>query len=79
MDDTRPNGHRGADLVRSDIGRAGVGPSRPVGGAGVARPGRPAPHRDRIPTLRQLAGLMVNGILMLPRNYRRGMFLDMLV
>lgn len=35
-------------------------------------------HRDRIPTLRQLASLVVNGILRLPQNYRRGMFLDIL-
>ena len=29
--------------------------------------------------MRQLAALVVNGMLMLPRNYRRGMFLDILV
>jgi hypothetical protein len=57
--------------------------SRRDGGGGVgARPSRVGPatpvHRDRIPTLRQLAGLVVNGILTLPRNYRRGMFLDIL-
>lgn len=51
-------------------------------GGGESRPGRigaAAPvHRDRIPTLRQLASLVVNGMLSLPRNYRRGMFLDIL-
>jgi hypothetical protein len=46
-------------------------------------PGRTEPatprSRQRIPTLRQLAALVVNGMLVLPRNYRRGMFLDILV
>lgn len=32
--------------------------------------------RQRIPSVRELAALVVNGILTLPRNYRRGMFLD---
>ena len=35
--------------------------------------------RQRIPTLRQLAALVVNGMLTLPRNYIRGMFLDITV
>ena len=35
--------------------------------------------RQRIPTLRQLAALVVNGMLTLPRNYFRGMFLDITV
>ena len=35
--------------------------------------------RQRVPTFRELAGLLVNGVLTLPRNYRRGMFLDMVV
>lgn len=43
-----------------------------------ARPGAERAHRDRIPTLRQLASLVVNGVLRLPLNYRRGMFLDIL-
>jgi hypothetical protein len=33
----------------------------------------------RIPTLRQLAGLLVDGVLTLPSNYRRGSYLDLLV
>lgn len=35
--------------------------------------------RPRVPSLKQLAELMVGGILRLPRNYRRGMFLDIFV
>ncbi|MBI1321194.1 MAG: hypothetical protein GC168_19895 [Candidatus Hydrogenedens sp.] len=35
--------------------------------------------RQRIPTMRQLALLVVNGILTLPGNYRRGMYLDIWV
>jgi len=48
-------------------------------------PGRqtePAPraaYRPRVPSLKQLAELMVGGILRLPRNYRRGMYLDIFV
>ena len=54
-------------------GRTQVGGAIP-GGGGAAEAGR-----QRIPTLRQLAALVVNGILTLPRNYRRGMFLDIWV
>lgn len=67
------------------------GPYRPEGsvpelgrrdGGGVARSSARGPaervHRDRIPTLKQLAALVVNGVLRLPLNYRRGMFLDIL-
>ncbi|CAK0775896.1 conserved hypothetical protein [uncultured Gammaproteobacteria bacterium] len=35
--------------------------------------------RQRIPSPRQLAALIINGLLNLPRNYRRGMFLDIWV
>lgn len=58
------------ELGRRDGGVAGR--SSRIGGAGDPV------HRDRIPTLKQLAALVVNGVLMLPRNYRRGMFLDVL-
>lgn len=34
--------------------------------------------RQRIPTLAQLAALISTGSLVLPRNYRRGMFLDIM-
>ena len=62
----------------------GIRPELP---SGRAVPGRAVPRgegvpgagRQRIPTLRQLAALVVNGILTLPRNYRRGMFLDIWV
>jgi hypothetical protein len=37
------------------------------------------PGRPRIPSPGQLAKLLINGILTLPRNYRRGMFLDIWV
>jgi len=40
------------------------------GGAGV---------KGRMPTLRQLAALLVGGVLRLPSGYRRGMFLDIVV
>ena len=35
--------------------------------------------RSRIPTVRELASLMINGILSLPPRYFRGMYLDVLV
>ncbi|CAK0775702.1 transposase [Azospirillaceae bacterium] len=52
-------------------------PDSPVGRVDSARPGQKL--RTRIPTLQQLASLLIDGILVLPRNYRRGMFLDILV
>jgi hypothetical protein len=36
-------------------------------------------HSGRVPTLKQLAALLVDGILTLPPYYRRGMYLDLLV
>ena len=59
---------------------------RPVGGpgdrlTGMPPAGSPPPRRgfrERIPTMAQLAALVVNGVLRLPRNYHRGMFLDIL-
>ena len=73
MDSIRRTGDRSND------------PIRPEGGGGVlpaARSGRVGevgtPGRQRIPSARQLASLLVNGILTLPRNYRRGMYLDIL-
>ncbi|HYE50567.1 MAG TPA: hypothetical protein VEB20_13320 [Azospirillaceae bacterium] len=50
-----------------------VPPPGPVRGVAPARPG------NRWPSPRELAGLLVNGILTLPARYRRGMFLDILV
>jgi hypothetical protein len=44
-----------------------------------ALPERAAPRGMRIPTLRQLAGLLVDGVLTLPHDYRRGRYLDLLV
>ena len=70
------------------IPRSGSLPVRPDAGGGrpavPARPaepvtGRPAPRGMRIPTLKQLASLIVDGVLTLPRNYRRGTYLDILV
>ncbi len=70
MVDTRRTEGSVPELGRRESG--GVAPR-------VFRPGEiAAVHRDRIPTLRQLANLVVNGFLTLPRNYRRGMFLDIL-
>jgi len=50
-------------------------PGRPTQPASGSRPA----GRQRIPTLRELAALVVDGMLTLPRNYRRGMFLDIMV
>ncbi len=59
--------------VRPDGRRAPRPPTAPVDRLG------PGPARQRIPTPAQLAALLVNGLLRLPRGYRRGMFLDILV
>lgn len=62
---------------RPDVGpRAPSGrPAHPQVVEPSARPG----HRQRVPHLSDLVRLVVNGILTLPRNYRRGMFLDIFV
>lgn len=77
MVETRRTGERSNEPIRSDLGGRRVAPSGPVGVRGRAE--AVGGGRQRIPTVRELAGLLVNGILMLPRNYRRGMFLDVQV
>ena len=62
-DDAVPDGRRSAPIT----GTPPVGRLPPLG-----RPG------NRWPNPRELAALMVNGILRLPARYRRGMFLDVL-
>jgi len=75
MVDTRPTGRAGTEGIRPDAPGGRAAPGLPP-----ARPDTPHPRsRQRIPSLRQLAALVVNGMLTLPRNYRRGMFLDILV
>lgn len=70
MVDTRRTEGAVPELGRREAGGVGA-PRRPGGAVPV--------HRDRIPTLRQLASLVVNGILRLPMGYHRGMYLDILV
>lgn len=77
MNDPRRTSMEGGLPVRTDLGGARVEPAGGVAARGRVDPG--SGQRQRIPTLRQLASLVVDGILMLPRNYRRGMFLDVLV
>ncbi|HYE00268.1 MAG TPA: hypothetical protein VEH84_12855 [Alphaproteobacteria bacterium] len=57
-----------------DIGRGGVAGRRPAEQPAGGRRGL----RQRIPTMEQLRALVVNGVLSLPRGYRRGMFLDII-
>ena len=45
----------------------------------AARPATAGKWRDRWPTAKEIAALLVNGILTLPARYRRGMFLDVIV
>jgi hypothetical protein len=75
MVETRPTGRTGLEGIRPESAGERAYPG--------AAPGRAEPAtgrgRQRIPTLRQLAALVVNGMLILPRNYRRGMYLDILV
>ncbi|HYG84884.1 MAG TPA: hypothetical protein VD978_01355 [Azospirillum sp.] len=73
MNDIRRTGDRSNEPIRSD----GGGALLPAGRTGHVGE-RPAAGRQRIPSVRQLASLLVNGILTLPRNYRRGMFLDIM-
>lgn len=78
MVETRRTGDRSNEAIRSDLGGGRVGAGGPSGARsrveGVGQSGR-----QRIPSLRELAALVVNGVLTLPRNYRRGMFLDVQV
>ena len=75
MVDTRPTSRAVTDGVRPEVPGErtipGTAPRRSDPAVGRAR--------QRIPTLRQLASLVVNGMLTLPRNYFRGMFLDITV
>ncbi|WP_298371232.1 hypothetical protein [Azospirillum sp.] len=74
MVETRRTGDRSNDAIRSDPGGGRVPSTSPVGLR--ARMEGIGQGRQRIPSVRELAALVVNGILTLPRNYRRGMFLD---
>jgi hypothetical protein len=74
MVETRRTGDRSNEAIRSEPGGGRVGAGGPVGLA--ARAEGVGQGRQRIPSVRELAALLVNGILTLPRNYRRGMFLD---
>jgi hypothetical protein len=74
MIDTRRTGERANEPIRPDGGGGRVPASGVRGRTESVQRGR-----QRIPTVRELAGLLINGILTLPRNYRRGMFLDVVV
>lgn len=60
--------------------RAQVGTSVGTSAGTQARANRPAaPLRQRLPSLQELAALVVNGALRLPARYFRGMYLDITV
>jgi hypothetical protein len=73
-----------AETRPTSPGRTG-GPPVETGGLNhvVPVPAAKAPARgkwiDRWPSAKELANLLVNGILTLPARYRRGMFLDVLI
>lgn len=71
MVETRPTGDRLSGAIRPDGGSAHAAPGRTT--VPGDPPGRP---RSRIPSAAQLAALLTDGFLNLPRNYRRGMYLD---
>ncbi|MFP5511515.1 MAG: hypothetical protein ACLGJC_00270 [Alphaproteobacteria bacterium] len=75
MVETRRTGDRSNEPIRPDPGGGRV----PAAGARARADGVVPQGRQRIPSLRELAALVVNGVLTLPRNYRRGMFLDVQV
>lgn len=74
MVETRRTSDRSNEAIRPDPGGGRVPSSGAVGPR--ARAEGVGQGRQRIPSLRDLAALVVNGVLTLPRNYRRGMFLD---
>lgn len=76
-------------MVETRVGSSagGVGGSvsesggRRTGGAVTSIPGKgilPGRPGNRWPSAKELAALMVDGILRLPARYRRGMYLDVL-
>ncbi|MEA1649736.1 hypothetical protein UAJ10_12015 [Nitrospirillum sp. BR 11164] len=75
MVETRPTTSRPGGLIPDGSDRRSilVPPPAPTRAVQKAKPG------NRWPSARELAGLMVNGILTLPARYRRGMFLDVLI
>ena len=75
MVDTRPTGPNTHLPVRTD----GGGSARAPAGRSVEEPRSRRSHTGRVPTVKQLAALLVDGILTLPSYYRRGMYLDLLV
>ncbi len=78
MVETRRTGDRSNEPIRSEVGGGRV--ASPGAAAGIRnRAEQVGGGRQRIPTVRELASLVVNGILTLPRNYRRGMYLDVQV
>ena len=78
MVETRRTGDRSNEPIRSEVGGGRV--ASPGAVAGIRnRAEQVGGGRQRIPTVRELASLVVNGILTLPRNYRRGMYLDVQV
>jgi hypothetical protein len=75
MVDTRPTGPNPHLPVRTDSG----GGARASAGSSVEEPRSRRSHSGRVPTFKQLAALLVDGVLTLPSYYRRGMYLDLLV
>ncbi|BAI75384.1 hypothetical protein AZL_c00910 (plasmid) [Azospirillum sp. B510] len=75
MVETRRTGDRSNEPIRPDAGGGRV----PAAGVRARADGVAQQGRQRVPSLRELAALVVNGVLTLPRNYRRGMFLDVQV
>ncbi len=76
MSDTRGPGGDYRDLRGGGVNAAGR--TQPRSGGRGGRLEVPEGHRDRWPDLRELASLVVNGILRLPNRYRRGMFMDII-
>ncbi|WP_119680122.1 hypothetical protein [Indioceanicola profundi] len=77
MVQTRPTGNG----FGNSIGGTATDGQRSGPAAGIAAVERLPPRGrpgNRWPNPRELAALMVNGILRLPARYRRGMFLDVL-
>jgi hypothetical protein len=73
-----------ASLSGSSVRRDAYVDRPPQGGgsgplARALRANQAPVHKNRIPTIRELLALVVNGALILPQRYFRGMFLDVVV
>jgi hypothetical protein len=76
MVESRPVTGRSGGIIHDPIDSRPAGQPQPRSIVPLPQRGMPG---NRWPTARQLAALIVNGLLRIPERYRRGMYLDILI